>query len=103
LSATLRWNMAPQRPQLVLDGAGIDSEADLHRALTELLGLPEWYGQNLDALWDVLEDEDLRQVKGPVELLWREAGAFAHGHPDYFLKVQRLFAETHEVSLLVAF
>lgn len=95
--------MPPRRPQLVLDGADVESEADLHRALAELFGLPEWYGHNLDALWDVLEDDDLRQVKGPVEVLWQHAGAFARQQPDYFLKVQQLFAETPEpVSLLVA-
>lgn len=93
-----------QRPQFTLDGSTIDSEADLHRALAGLLGFFDGYGQNLDALWDVLEDEELRRVKGPIEVVWENAGSFARRHPDYFVSVQRLFAETHQpVSLLVAF
>ncbi|MDD6479337.1 MAG: barstar family protein [Oscillospiraceae bacterium] len=27
---------------------------DLHREIKERLELPEWYGNNLDALWDML-------------------------------------------------
>lgn len=42
-------------------------------------------------------------MKGPVEIVWQHASAFAERHPDYFVSVQRLFAETQEpVSLLVA-
>lgn len=34
---------------------GASSAAAIHERLQERLGLPEWYGRNLDALWDVLE------------------------------------------------
>ena len=27
---------------------------DLHNEIREKLGLPEWYGNNLDALWDTI-------------------------------------------------
>ena len=94
----------PPREQLIIDGATIESEADLHRALADRLGFFDGYGHNLDALWDVLEDDDLRQVKGSVEIVWEGCALFAQRHPDYFLRVQRLFAETREpLSLLVAF
>jgi RNAse (barnase) inhibitor barstar len=75
----------------------------LHRELAGLLGLFDGYGRNLDALWDVLEDDDLRRVKGGVEIVWRDASTFARSHPDYFIKVQRLFAESAQpISLLIA-
>lgn len=31
-----------------------DREPDVHAWLQQKLGLPEWYGRNLDALWDCL-------------------------------------------------
>lgn len=38
----------------LIDCDGIDSRAALHRALAEALSFPEWYGHNLDALYDCL-------------------------------------------------
>lgn len=40
----------------VLDGAAVKSREDLHRRLAEGLNFPDWYGGNLDALYDCLTD-----------------------------------------------
>ena len=42
--------------ELLLDGALLATRADLHDALSGGLGLPPWYGRNLDALYDCLTD-----------------------------------------------
>lgn len=39
---------------IALDGRDMDSRDKLHRVLKEALGLPEYYGRNLDALNDCL-------------------------------------------------
>ena len=39
-----------------LDGAQILSTDDLHAAFARVLPLPDWYGNNLDALHDVLAE-----------------------------------------------
>ena len=39
---------------VVLDLAGIPDRETLHRAVAEKLSFPEWYGGNLDALFDCL-------------------------------------------------
>ena len=41
---------------VILDGEVILTREDLHKALREGLAFPEWYGNNLDALHDVLTD-----------------------------------------------
>ena len=90
-------------PRLLLDGSSIESETDLHSALADLLGFFDGYGRNLDALRDVLADEDLREVKGPVEVLWTHGAKFAKDHPDCYIKVRRLFAEAPgPIRLIVA-
>ena len=38
----------------IIDGAAVEDRAALHTLLFEQLALPEWYGHNLDALYDVL-------------------------------------------------
>ena len=36
--------------------AGIATKDQLHKALAEALRFPQWYGNNLDALYDCLTD-----------------------------------------------
>ncbi len=56
--------------EIVLDGLEIREPADVHALFAQALALPDWYGRNLDALFDCLTDlgEDLT-----VRLLHREA------------------------------
>ena len=42
--------------QAVLDGGTIGDRAALHGALAGALDFPDWYGGNLDALFDCLTD-----------------------------------------------
>lgn len=48
---------------VILDGTKIFSRAQLHDALQQVLELPEWYGRNLDALFDCLST-----LSEPVQL-----------------------------------
>lgn len=48
-----------------VDGARAASAREVLAAIGETLGFPEWYGANLDALWDCLRDLD-----GPAVLVW---------------------------------
>ena len=57
--------------QIVLNGKEIVSEQQLHRLLAQALDLPEWYGGNLDALFDCLTD-----VAEDTEILLTEADGF---------------------------
>ncbi|MFC5404566.1 barstar family protein [Cohnella soli] len=40
------------RSVVELRQSSADQEPDVHEWLKRELGLPEWYGRNLDALWD---------------------------------------------------
>lgn len=40
----------------ILDGKILENKEILHDVLTDTLNLPEWYGRNLDALYDCLTD-----------------------------------------------
>ncbi len=41
---------------MIIDCALLSDAAALHRALAEALAFPDWYGNNLDALYDCLTD-----------------------------------------------
>ena len=53
----------------IIDCTKIHTKEDLHRIFQETLSFPEWYGSNLDALYDCLTE-----ISGKVRLLdWETA------------------------------
>jgi len=44
--------------RFVVDLAGLGTKADLHDRIRRALELPEYYGENLDALYDLLTEMD---------------------------------------------
>ena len=60
-----------------LRGGELCSMAEIHRAFAETLRFPDWYGGNLDALYDLLtaESEEVRIVLWEEELLRDALGA----------------------------
>lgn len=83
----------------MLDGRTVSSRESLHRSLAALLHFPEWYGGNLDALYDCLTDleEDtclyisdfsaLEQVLGAYALDFVQVLADAAGEDPHFAYV----------------
>ncbi len=61
-----------------LDTSAVSDAAGLYDAIAETWGLPEWFGRNLDALWDVLAE----RTQAPAVLVWEGAEAFATHDPD---------------------
>ena len=63
----------------LIDGAAIETREQLHDALAEQLSLPEYYGRNLDALFDCLtglhEEAELRLVH--ADALFAHLGVYA--------------------------
>lgn len=56
----------------ILDGEAIGTREQLHTVLQQELGLPEWYGRNLDALYDSLTDSHERisiEMRNPEALV----------------------------------
>ncbi len=40
--------------EIILDFDGVENRQQLHSLLKRSLALPDYYGENLDALWDLL-------------------------------------------------
>lgn len=78
--------------KITLDFINCKYFLDLHKELKEKFGFPDYYGENLDALWDCLDnycDWDLCvYIKGiyklPIE--WSE----------YVNKMLEVFSDVHE-------
>ena len=52
---------------ITINGSKILSEKDFHENLAKALGITDFYGKNLDALWDTLACN----VERPVTLIWQ--------------------------------
>lgn len=61
LAATCPWAMSEVKTQLVVEEK-ITTLADLHEVLATREDFPSYYGQNLDALYDVIVNELPRPV-----------------------------------------
>ena len=72
---------------IILDGSRIQDRDGLHDLLSERLDLPDWYGRNLDALYDCLTDLT------EVTVFLRNAGAMTGALGDYGDKVLRVFRD----------
>lgn len=54
--------------RIVLEGKSLKTKEILHQTLKDKLELPEYYGKNLDALWDCLTS----WVDVPLTVVWNE-------------------------------
>lgn len=52
-----------------LDGTTIKSEADFHKSIASALATTEQYGNNLNALWDLLS----ANVERLLKLIWKNS------------------------------
>lgn len=68
---------------LILDCSQIADETQLHKALFEALSLPEWYGHNLDALFDCLTE--LEEETHLILKNWNSYASYSKGFEAVFV------------------
>ena len=78
---------------LVIDGSKIKTSELLHEYLKHNLNLPDYYGRNLDALWDMLS----AWVSFPLIIIIKNSDLMEKnlGH-DYFCKIINLMQRAEE-------
>lgn len=77
---------------LEIDGRDIKTPADFHDRLATCPGVPEFYGRNLDALWDVLTGF----IELPVKIVWRNASASRANMGDQFDRLTAVLQKADE-------
>ena len=72
--------------EYTIDCSQIHDVKEFHTILSQALDFPDWYGHNLDALYDCLTE-----LPEPVYLIlknWDAAGVFAEGFEGVFNDAQ---------------
>lgn len=72
----------------VLELGGCETRRELYEVLRAGMDWQSWYGENLDALWDVLTGEDLGSARFTVALPQKDSPAW-----DYAEKLRGVFSE----------
>lgn len=76
---------------IVIDFSKCKYPMDLHNEIRKKLELPEWYGNNLDALWDMLTGF----IETPIEItvIYKPENKAAENLKKNVLKVIETFKE----------
>ncbi len=80
---------------IVLDGRRMEDRTALHAELKQKLSLPEYYGENLDALNDCLGERREREL-----VVIEHAGELLGGCEGYALGLLRVFAD-NDIQVLL--
>lgn len=84
---------ASERRSVCLSMGPVKSIEDFHEKFAAAMGFPDYYGENLDALYDMLIDPEY----GNADLVWKDflttAGSLEEFSPGYFVEVVGVFKE----------
>ena len=82
--------------EIRLNGAKMVDKATTHAYLKRKLALPDYYGENLDALWDCLSTDF-----SPKKISIHKAGTIIENLGDYGEAIIRLLQEVAEENTCI--
>ena len=85
--------------EVMLDFTGCRYIMKLHDIIQEGFSFPEWYGRNLDALWDLMRYYD----GPPVIVKIRGIETMPKDLRDYMEEVLDVFADVHNEAPQICF
>ena len=72
---------------------------DIHKVIKESLGFPDYYGENLDALWDCMRYYTDEQIK----IIIKGKSKLPDDWQDYMDKIIKIFDDVHIQSPNIVF
>lgn len=77
----------------IIDLGQVETQQDFHEVLAVSLDFPDYYGHNLDALWDVLATQDLRDTVIEFHSARR---FFDHNSPQFLKALHEILDDLQE-------
>ena len=75
--------------EIEIDGTRILSEEQFHTEIAKALDFPDYYGNNLDALWDCLSGH----IDTDIRLVWKDHLSSKSALGDRFETIKGIFDE----------
>jgi len=89
--------------EIKIEGSKVFSDKDFHYQLAKDLGVQQFYGHNLDALWDLLSVG----VERPLMLIWRDHALYKARSKSNYAKIidvlDRVKAQDERLNLKFKF
>jgi ribonuclease inhibitor len=76
---------------VTIDGSSIKSINNFHHTIKKLLNFPDYYGENIDALWDCLSE-----LETPILIIWKDHILSAACLNDDFNRIAEVFRDAEE-------
>ena len=76
---------------VIIDGSQFTNQEVFYEIVSQQLDFPDYYGKNLDALWDCLTEVDL-----PMKLVWRNFSDSQKFLNEYADKAAKVFTNAQE-------
>ncbi|WP_409317922.1 barstar family protein [Pseudomonas sp. KCJK9016] len=77
---------------ITLDGLTISSEQEFHKEIAIAFSVTDFYGNNLNALWDLLSTG----VERPIDLIWKNSELSKKNMGDSYNKIIKIFERTKQ-------
>jgi ribonuclease inhibitor len=74
---------------IILKGSKINTIEEFHKEISEILEFPNYYGNNLDALWDCL----IGWVEPPLTIIWKDFELSKERLGTFAIKVKLIFED----------
>ena len=75
--------------EIEIRGNEIFSDKDFHNQLAKALDVEQYYGKNLDALWDLLSFN----IERPLIIIWQNSDISKHNIGEDFEKLLMFYKE----------
>lgn len=82
--------------ELQLDGKVLTNRQQLHAAIAQQLHLPDYYGENLDALWDILSSWN-----EPLQIVIENSSCIINNVGSYGEAVLQLLQDAQEANGMI--
>ncbi|GAA2995100.1 barstar family protein [Actinokineospora diospyrosa] len=81
--------------EYVIDGTAIRSKRAMFTTLASALSFPDWFGHNLDALYDCLTDLSWLP-EGDIKLVWTDSEVLAGADPTGYAGIREVLDDAVE-------
>lgn len=88
--------------QYIIDGNNFSEVESFYKEVSQVFSLPDYFGNNLDALYDVLSD-----IEGPIEVIWKNSQkskidfSKSKDRPTFFVQVASTLQEVPNLTLIL--
>ncbi len=89
----------PTISPIILDFAGCRTSDDLYNVISTAFDFPDFFGKNLDALWDCMKD----YCEKEAQIIIKGSKVIPYNLKDTFAQILEVFIDVHKRTPSISF